>query len=84
MRSGAVGMRCLDANCQFGDEVVILEPAPSMIMYAPTGPNYSLASRNSETVRPEARMRLRSVPRATSLWSGTESVAILPGLMRMM
>ena len=36
---------------------------------------YSNARANSSTLSPALRIRLRSVPRATSRWSGTESVA---------
>src|SRR4051812_14019634 len=37
---------------------------------------------NSSTVRLAARISVLSVPRATSLWSGTERVTSSPGLMR--
>ena len=36
------------------------------------------ASVKASTVNPAERIRLRSVPTATSLWSGTESVAWSP------
>ena len=38
---------------------------------------------NSETVSPAERIRLRKVPLATSLWSGTDNVATCPSLIRM-
>src|SRR5450759_3912850 len=42
------------------------------------------ASRNSDTVSPAERIRLRKVPLATSLWSGTDKVATYPSLIRIM
>ena len=39
---------------------------------------------NSSTVIPAVRIKLRSVPLAISLWSGTESVAISLSLTMMM
>ena len=44
---------------------------------------YLAALRNSSTVITAARMSDRSVPLATSLWSGTESVALWLFLTRM-
>src|SRR5690606_15202707 len=45
--------------------------------------SYSLAT-NSSTVRPAARIKFLSVPRSSSLWSGTESVTVAPSRVIMM
>ena len=46
--------------------------------------DYPAASMNSSTVKPALEIRLRSVPRATSGWSGIDNVAMCPSLVKMM
>jgi type II secretory ATPase GspE/PulE/Tfp pilus assembly ATPase PilB-like protein len=44
----------------------------------------SRAARNSSTVNPASRISFRSVPGASSRWSGIESDTMLPGLVSTM